>query len=142
MKRRDFVIALGAGSGASIAGFFLWKSLSHAGARPRDSAASVDLKPQLKAGLLFGTLDGFQTIRLPEGEGSAMCALNDTGAAVIRLLDGRNGVEEVSQTIARTYGLVRTDSLDARIAYFLTQVSRLGFLKSPFYAYIVDVPIA
>lgn len=140
MKRRDFVIALGAGAGASIFGFFEWKALKKTGSRPKDRPAAVDFKPRLKDGIVFGWADdGLATLRLPGAKETALCAVNETGAAILRMLDGRRGVEDIAQAVAQEYNLVRTDSLDAKIAYFLTQVSQLGFLRNPFYACIVDV---
>jgi hypothetical protein len=141
LTRREFTIRLGAGAGASIVGFFLLgKSL--APVRASNAAGSVSETPELSDRIVFGTYDGMVAIRAEGDSHSPLCAVNETGAAVLELLNGANDVAAVSRAIAAKLRIARSEALDAKIAYFVVQLSQLGFLKEPFFACIFETRIS
>jgi hypothetical protein len=67
------------------------------------------------------------------------CTVNDTGAEIIRLLNGKRTVEDLSEQTASSGHWRDSNASRAEIAYFITQLGILGFLAKPFYAHICEI---
>ena len=138
LSRREFLISLGAGTGASIAGYFL---LHNGWANPAFASAPVSSQsvcPRLREDLVFCIEEGLVTLHAAGQNGLPTCAVNDIGGEVLRRLDGRHTITQIGQEIAAAWRLQPSEALDARLAFFVTQVGMLGFLREPFYACILE----
>lgn len=136
MSRRGFLISLGAGA-AAITGYVLGgiPGLSKPKAsRPPGQACEA---PCLLADVTFGSDNDMLTLSRP-GTDSPVCAVNRVGGAVIRRLDGGHKIDDISRILAGEYGLEGGEALEAKVAFFVTQLGMMGFLDRPFYVQIYE----
>lgn len=138
LTRRSFLIALGSGVAATVAGYFLSDSAATAVAKLGKSAFSGNDLPRLRSGLQWGQTAGLTTLRRSGGTPSAECAVNECGRLILERLDGRHRVEDLAQAVQSHFRCGRTDAMDAGIARFVAALGDLGFLDAPFYAMIVE----
>mgnify|MGYP001040347948 CR=1 FL=1 len=137
LGRRTFLMKLGAGT-AAIAGYFVpGCSTSMPGSAGGNSRPSSTLLPRLGDSVSLGRDGDMTTLRL-RGADVPLCAVNRCGADVIALLDGRHTVPQIAHILASGMGLPLTEAMQSQIACFITQVGELGFLREPFYAWIVE----
>lgn len=136
MSRRDFLITLGAGTAATISGYFFIQ-----GQFTQESSKSTLEKqlPILKHDIKFGKAENLLTITRKTERSTITCAVNDIGKEIINKVDGKHTVQEISKHIAKKAGTSRTELMDARIAYFITQLGILGFLKEAYHVNIIEV---
>lgn len=138
MTRRSFLISLGAGAGASIAGYLVYR-LVDASRMSQPQPAAAGSCPKLKDDVVFGTSsDGLATMTRPADESHAICAVNHVGEAVLRLMDGTRTIEEISTAVAAEASIEMSEALAAKVAYFVAHVGMLGFLCQPFHANIFE----
>jgi hypothetical protein len=145
MRRRDFVIALGTGVGASIAGYFSYNYLQTDGGSAEIpdpeviKSRSVEPMPRLKADVVFGRRDDLVTIRRGEADEQVVCGVNETGAAILERLDGRHSVERIAASIARRVQVPAGESLEAKVSLFVAELAMCGFLAEPFYVTLYEI---
>ena len=130
LGRREFLIALGAGTSLAIAGFFTFHSPGEVTdaptGNPEDvSAAHPKLSEQVKR--------TFEKERLVLTGEKAKCLVNKTGEKIIELLDGKHTLPHIAARISDYYTIEHTDALEVSIASFICQLGSQGFLSSPFY---------
>ena len=133
ISRRDFSFVLAAGAQAIIAGHFLMSG--------RVLAAGLgggEARPRLRVPVGPVGGDGMTMLAVGEGSDRTVCAVNRTGAEVLRLLDGTRSVAQVASRTARNLRLLRDQAFDAKIACFVAELAQLGFLVAPFYVQIVE----
>lgn len=139
MRRRDFVIALGAGAGASITGYFYFRqppAPNSVGGSP--DAGESEFQPCLADDVTFDRQDGQVTISRGEGDNAVVCAVNPLGAAIIDRLDGEHTVEQIAAALATQLVEPLERPLDAKVALFTAQLAECGFLANHFYATIYE----
>lgn len=136
VTRRRFCVALG--GSLALSGWVLGRAVTSEPTEPEPAAGSADARPRLRADLAWGRDGEFRTLtRVVDGE-PLVCGLNDAGAALARGLDGRHTVCDLSAALSARRGVRHDDALEARVALFVAQVSMLGLLTEPFYAWIVE----
>lgn len=133
LSRRDFAFVLATGAQAIIVGHFLGGGLARASG-PGDS----ETRPRLRVPVGPTGSDGMTTLMLGEGSDRSVCAVNRTGAEIVRLLDGTRSVEQVAARTSRNLRLRRDQAFDAKIACFVAELAQMGFLAAPFYVEIVE----
>jgi hypothetical protein len=74
----------------------------------------------------------------PSESDRLVCAVNQTGARVLRLLDGQHTVSQIAGDLAARLHITRTEAFDAKIAGFIAQLGMLTLLQEPFYVRIVE----
>lgn len=89
-------------------------------------------RPKLIKGVTWGEYDG--KITLKQKEKDIHCAVNDSGEAIIKLLDGKNSIEDITKKINNK----EDEVLSSKIAYFVANLGMLGLLEEAFYAYIIE----
>ena len=147
-SRRQFLWVLGTGSLAAtavIAGYVSGDERAAAveagtATRPDDGRPTPE-RPALRDGVTFGRRDGLLTIgyvSAPGGSGPVLCAVNEVGAAITRRLDGKHSVPLLASAAAAAAGIEPSDTVEARVACFVAELARLGFLREPFYVQIVE----
>jgi hypothetical protein len=142
VTRREFVMKLATGAGAGVVVLGLL-----AGEIPKLTAGSENgsegsPRPHLRDDVVFGLDGDMPTIHRAGETDSVVCAINRPGAVVLEHLDGRHTVEEISEFVAARLDVSRNELLDSQIAGFIVQLSMLGFLREPFYAYIIERTVA
>jgi hypothetical protein len=136
MSRREFVIQLS--TGIALAGFFFMGDRTAGPSKAYGAAPDKTACPHLKDDVVFGANAGMATIRRSGEVSHVLCAVNGPGAEVLKRLDGQNSVEDISRAIASLTKIPHSEELDAKIAFFISQLAMLGFLIDPFYAYIIE----
>ena len=132
MSRREFLIWLAVGAGASVAEWQLFTSISAASAFP--SATTMDhFHPRLRDDVVWGKHKAMLTMSHGE-QTPLLCAVNDYGAKVLSKLDGDHTIEEIAEELAGD----ADEALAASVAVFVARLSELGFLQEHFYAYIIE----
>lgn len=145
MRRREFVIALGTAAGASIAGYFAYHGLPRDGGSPGvpDGKALAsrlgEPRPRLKDDVVVGQLEEWVTIRRGEDHEQVVCGVNETGAAILALLDGRHSVERIAALIAPRVQVSPGESLEAKVSEFVAELAMCGFLAEPFYVTLYEI---
>ena len=138
MTRRRFFIDLGIGTGIFIAGYILGRESSSKIFGLTEPQPKADKKPNLRDDIVFGTDGELATIKLKNQKDQKLCAVNQTGAAILKRLDGKHTIEEISEYIATMGNCYRTEKMDANIACFVAQLGMLGFLTAPYYTQIIE----
>jgi len=140
MRRRDFVIALGSGVGASIAGYFAYHRWPEfAGAPVGPNALPAEACPRLKADVTCDRSGDQVTLRRGEAADAVVCAVNAAGAAIVDRLDGRHSIEEISAALAGLIPVGPGRLLEAKVALFVAQLAQCGFLADPFYVTLYEL---
>lgn len=132
--RRRFMLSLGAAIAALAAG----SGAVRWALGPRGASRDGEARPRLRDSVALSRQDSGTTLSGGANPDVEVCAVDEWGEAVLRLMDGRHTVEEISLDIARAAGIGRSEALDASIARFTTQVGEYGFLETPYYAYLVE----
>ncbi len=96
----------------------------------------------LKEGVILRRQADGVTIQASTAHVAPTCAVNQAGAEVLRLLDGRHSIADLSLKVAATVGVHWTETLQANIAFFVAQLGLFGFLRQPFYAYLYENDVA
>lgn len=86
-----------------------------------------------------GSADGLLTLSVAAGA-APVCGVNAVGEAVVRRMDGRSTIAEISAALASETGLTVDDALRAQVAFFVAELGALGLLAEPFRAVIYDRP--
>jgi pyrroloquinoline quinone biosynthesis protein D len=84
-------------------------------------------RPRLaaRARLKFDPIAGQELILFPE----AALALNETGAAIVRLCDGTHSTDEIVGQLAKNYGGADRDALAREVMDFLATIRARGLLQ-------------
>jgi hypothetical protein len=109
---------------------------------PTAAAKPVPRMPQLRedAELRYDIIRRVYECEVPGENGNAVrCTVDDTGAEIIRFLDGNRTVEDLSERIASSGRWCDSSASRAEIAFFIAQLGMLGFLAKPFYAHICEI---
>ena len=77
-----------------------------------------------RARLKFDPIAKQEMLLFPE----AALALNETGAAIVRLCDGARSVDEIVEQLSKKYGGER-DALVREVADFLSSIRACGLLQ-------------
>ncbi len=138
LRRRDFLFRLGAGAGAAVAGFVL---LDERPDLPADPLLPLEpaSRPRLRRGVSFGRHQGLASIGFGREGSRVLCAVNEPGARILRLLDGRATVDGISRTLVERAGLPWTEETRAGVALFIVQLSALGLLTRRYMATVFEV---
>lgn len=137
LGRRTFLISLGVGT-AAIAGYFVVRCRPSALATASSDPPISTLLPRLEEKVTLGRDGDLMTLRHLSEEDSPLCAVNRYGAEIVALLDGRHTVPQIANILAGRMGIPLTETMQSKIAYFITQVGEMGFLQEPYYACIVE----
>jgi hypothetical protein len=91
----------------------------------------------LNAGLVSQS-DGETTLLRRQGVQEPVCAVNSVGWEVLRRLDGRHTVQDISVALAKDVGLVHDGELEGKIACFVATLGKFGLLHQPYFVHIVE----
>lgn len=139
LSRRQFLILLGAGASASIFGYYTLPSPDEqAAAAAPQTPSSQEARPRLRDDLTFSQHAEMTYMAWQSDPGRPVCAVNQTGARVLRLLDGQHTVSQIAGDLAARLHITRTEAFDAKIAGFIAQLGMLTLLQEPFYVRIVE----
>jgi len=130
LGRRDFLIALGAGTSLAIAGFFTFHSLGEGSDAPPEEQAGIPVENPKLSDDVKRTFEDDRLVLTGE---HAKCIVNRTGEKIIELLDGKHTLPRITARIADFYAIEYTDALQVSVASFICQLGAQGFLSSPFY---------
>ncbi len=131
INRRDFIFKLGIGATIVVSGYYISGHILEN--RLATIAESVS-KPLLKKNVIsYYKRDEL----FLEYQNSKFC-VNETGAEIIRLLNGKNTVSDISSMMSRSLNLEQTDLLDSSIAGFICQLAETGFIADPFYVTLYE----
>jgi hypothetical protein len=134
MNRRNFILKLGAGTVATVTLSVILKDLL----LPENNAQEHNNKPKLKNDVIIKPY-GKEYMAFSSGNsGSNQIIVNKNGLEIISMLDGHNTVEDIADAYSTKFKLTRTDELDSKIAFFISQVALVSFLQTPFYVNIVE----
>jgi pyrroloquinoline quinone biosynthesis protein D len=89
--------------------------------------AAESWRPRLaaRARLKFDPISKQDMLLFPE----AALALNETGAAIVRLCDGTRSRGEIVAQLSKIYGNIDLDSLDREVTEFLDTIRARGLLE-------------
>jgi len=138
ITRRTFMISLGSSAAVAISGCFF---LIHDAASSQEVSVgegSASEVPMLKEGVILRRQADGATLLSGVAQAAPTCAVNHAGAEVLRLLDGRHSIADLSRKVAATVGVPWTETLQANIAFFVAQLGICGFLRDPFYALLYE----
>lgn len=138
LSRRTFLILLGAGASASIFGYYFTPRRDEQAAAAPQTPSSQETRPRLRDDLTFSQRAEMTYIGRPSDPDRLVCAVNQTGAHVLRLLDGQHTVSQIAGDLAARLHITRTEAFDAKIAGFIAQLGMLTLLQEPFYVRIVE----
>jgi pyrroloquinoline quinone biosynthesis protein D len=84
-------------------------------------------RPRLasRARLKFDPIEKKEMLLFPE----AALALNETGAAIVRLCDGARSVDEIVEQLSKNYGSADRDALMREVTDFLGTIRERGLLQ-------------
>ncbi len=84
-------------------------------------------RPRLaaRARLKFDPVAKQELILFPE----AALALNETGAAIVRLCDGERSLNEIVELLSKNYGSVERGTLMREVMHFLDTIRARGLLQ-------------
>jgi pyrroloquinoline quinone biosynthesis protein D len=84
-------------------------------------------RPRLaeRARLKFDPVGNQEMILFPE----AALALNETGAAIVRLCDGARSIDEIVDQLSKKYGNADRDALTREVMDFLDAIRARGLLR-------------
>jgi len=142
LTRREFVIRLGAGAGAGIVVFFPLRGELFTPSGTLKGPPGQPDRPRLRDDIVFGMDGEMTTICRHEEANPILCAVNRPGREVLRRLDGRHTIEEISKAVATHMNISATEALDAKVALFVAHLSMLGFLQKAFCPYIIEKVVA
>ncbi|MDM8551212.1 hypothetical protein QUF72_14095 [Desulfobacterales bacterium HSG2] len=96
--------------------------------------------PELKDDVKFGrdSENGMITISRIDSPTPFLCAINHIGELVIKRLDGKHRVEDISRALVSEIDIQRNRLKDTNIALFIAQLGMMNFLKEPFYINVID----
>lgn len=145
-SRRDFLISLGAGT-AAIAGYMILadppvtsEPESVAGWAAEDGQADkkhASYLPRLVDDACIEQVDGM--CRLSRTDSETKCVANAPGELVLKNLDGKHGLEDITLKLAASINQPCTEETGAKVAMFIAQVAMAGFLTEPFHVNIFEV---
>lgn len=138
LTRRSFVIEVGGGSVAAIAGYVIAQRRPFSHTNSLESAGDDHPKPRLKHGVIFGKDDFLTTLSLPGEPEGVMIAVNENGAGILSQLDGTATVSDIANEYARKKHIASDNCLEAKMALFVAEVAMCGFLDAPFHANIFE----
>ena len=130
-SRRDFLIRLGAGTTLAIAGFFTFDVIKTVINKDQEKVSDM---PKLSENIKK-YYENNQIVLLGE---DVKCSMNEMGAKIVELLDGKNSLSRIASKISDHYAIKDTDALEVSIATFLCQLSILGFLSSLYYVTLYE----
>jgi hypothetical protein len=144
MTRRTFLITLGKIGVTAISGWVIPSSLKSIVKVVSSSNLSVEC-PALKSGLeLRAVEDGVQIFdRKNLSHTKPRCFVNAAGYSVIKLLNGKNGLENISRHLLgdKKVTVAEVDKCTAGIAQFVAELGMAGLLKAPFHVEIVNAEV-
>jgi pyrroloquinoline quinone biosynthesis protein D len=84
-------------------------------------------RPRLasRARLKFDPIEKQEMLLFPE----AAIALNETGAAIVRLCDGARSIDEIVDQLSEKYGDADRDALTGEVTDFLDTIRARGLLR-------------
>lgn len=84
-------------------------------------------RPRLaaRARLKFDPIATQEMLLFPE----AGLALNETGAAIVRLCDGARSVDEIVTQLSKNYGINDLEALTCEVIEFLDEIRARGLLQ-------------
>jgi len=84
-------------------------------------------RPRLasRARLKFDPIEKQEMLLFPE----AALALNETGAAIVRLCDGARSINEIVDQLSKNYGAADRDALTREVIEFLETIRARGLLQ-------------
>lgn len=91
--------------------------------------------PALRDDIRYGMEGRNVTLTRPSGP---VFGVNEVGARIIRLLDGRRSLVKVTAKLAESTGLREGEVLQAKVAEFVAYLAMLQFTTRPSYAYITE----
>ncbi len=139
LTRRNFFISLGAGVGG-IAGYFCFAGRPIA-PPPTESVpvpSGPTAHPRLRDEACISSDGELYTISVPGTESPTVCGVNPVGAEIVQRLTGQQTIGEICADVAAAVGICHDEAIEAKIACFVAELASLGFLRDPFYVYIVD----
>lgn len=147
LGRRRFLIYISLGLASSLVGGELYCSdIDAHGTKlnmPRSNSSDqiITMKPKLRKGVLEVRKEKFHIFeyRPNPGDAECGCAINETGAAIIRLLDGRHSIEDIAHSTVLTETAFHFKEACAKIAFFVAQLGAIGLLAEPYYVQIYEV---
>ena len=140
MNRRNFLIVFGAGAATAISGYFSSVSMPFSQfptSMSNDKPQELSM-PCLRTDVIFGRDDDFITVSRHSEYGTMLCAVNDLGAGVLRLLDGNHTITDIAYLLSKERDITFNDTFQANIALFVAQLSMADFLSKNFWVNIVD----
>ena len=140
ISRRDFLIKLTVGS-LAISGFFLGADMIAADSvelENKGASAGKNFFPRLRDGAVITEGSEVVSVRLAEGDNSSLCAVNQTGGEIIKMLNGENSIEMIGSVLARKMKINMSSGLNAKIAIFIAHLAANGFLQDDFYVTIYE----
>src|ERR1700722_8442824 len=98
-------------------------------ARPAKTRMSIEdaWRPRLasRARLKFDPIEKQEKLLFPE----AALALNETGAAIVRLCDGARSINEIVDQLSKKYGNAGRDALMRDVIVFTETIPGRGLLR-------------
>jgi hypothetical protein len=134
--RRHFLIALGAGVTASIAGYFVLRQRPPQNQPTRGAAAAQPECPQLASDIQLQP-DG-QDYLIVGAEAAVLGAVNNAGYEIMQRLDGRHTVQDIMASLARITGVQESEQLAGKVAGFVAQLGAMGHLQHPYYVTLIE----
>jgi hypothetical protein len=130
--RREFLVKLASGTTA-IAGYMLIPDISQ---KKTTANTTVSNTPRLNDKVIINSR--LNTISYGQGENQFTCSLNQMGMQIIEKLDGKTRVQQIAADICKENSLVQNEKLETRLALFLVELSKAGFLEDLFIIDIVE----
>ncbi len=140
LPRRQFLAFLGAGAATAVVGYFLGNGGDRRQASDTWKSVVVDAsRPQLWGDIVFSSDGETLTMQRPL-PGNPLCAVNPLGAQIVRLVDGQHTISEIGRLIATpSRGLIAGESLNAKIAFFVSELAACGLLTQSYYVNICEI---
>ncbi|MBF0317462.1 MAG: hypothetical protein HQL04_04745 [Nitrospirae bacterium] len=135
--RRELLLLLVAATGA-----YFFETLSpisnHIPPPPVISNNGSRECPLLKADVTVENMGELVMIQRRQYGQPVTFMVNLLGARIVELLRGNLTIEEISDLMSRQTEIRRSEVFDAKVACFVAEIGKLGFLEKPFYVKIIE----
>ena len=134
VSRREFLICLGSGAAATIAGYFLTKLIPVAlPATPQTASAQPRIRKEISA-----RREAEMYVLEAKGHDQPLGAVNSAGWEVLQRLDGSRSIQDITSALAAGAGLASNEAMEGKVACFVAQLGEMGLLQQPYYVQIVE----
>ena len=131
--RRDFLIVLGGAVGLTIAGWVAAPKLIKAISPLAKASQTPCLLDCLE---IRDTADGSELFDLTDAlNPTLVCQVNPTGGAILHAMNGRNSLEKIVESTARSLPETpeNAEEFSSKVALFITKMAEAGFVSEPFF---------